>query len=209
MHLAAQVVPTSDQHWLLPPSTAEEATRASSILDECGAIDVDDRAQQLRDSGQWNSSQNLENRDDQTIPIIQEDLEVGKREVEEGRVRIRSRIVEKPVEEHLRLRSERVNVVRNPVDRAATADDLDTFKEGSIELTEHREVPIVNKTARVVEEVRINKEIQENEETVRDTVRRTDVDIDQDSNLRNERSDRRLSDDDDDQIDDSNKGFYK
>ncbi|MGV3586491.1 MAG: YsnF/AvaK domain-containing protein [Adhaeribacter sp.] len=114
---------------------------------------------------------------DRSIPIIEENLQVGKREVETGGVRLRSRIIERPVEEHLRLREEHVNVTRNPVNRPVGEGELNTFREGTIEMTEHAEVPVVNKEARVIEEVSLNKEVQERDEVVRDTVRKTEVDV--------------------------------
>ncbi|WP_207431516.1 YsnF/AvaK domain-containing protein [Sabulibacter ruber] len=115
--------------------------------------------------------------DTTNIPIIEENLQVGKREVETGGARLRSRIVERPVEEHLRLRSEHVRVERRPVDRPATDADFNTFREGDVTLTEHAEVPIVNKEARVVEEVSLNKDVEERDEVIRDTVRSTEVDV--------------------------------
>ncbi|WP_018615552.1 YsnF/AvaK domain-containing protein [Segetibacter koreensis] len=111
------------------------------------------------------------------IPIIEENIEVGKREVRTGGVRVRSRIVERPVEESVRLREERVNVERNTVDRPATSADLENFKERDIEMVERAEVPVVNKEARVVEEVSIGKEVEERKETIQDTVRKTEVDV--------------------------------
>ena len=110
-----------------------------------------------------------------TIPVIQEELQVGKREVEKGGLRLKSRIVETPVEESINLRSETVQVERTPVDRLASASDL---KEEQYEIIERAEVPVVSKEARVVEEVSLNKEVIENEQTISDTVRKTEVDID-------------------------------
>lgn len=110
-----------------------------------------------------------------TIPVIQEELQVGKREVEKGGLRLRSRIVETPVEESINLRSEKIHIERTSVDRPADVNDL---KEEQIELTERAEVPVVSKEARVVEEVSLNKEVTETEETISDTVRNTEVDID-------------------------------
>jgi len=112
-----------------------------------------------------------------TIPVIEEDIKVGKRAVETGGVRIKSRIIEKPVEETLRLRTEHVRVERNRVDREATNDDLDNFKEETIELRETTEEPVVEKRARVVEEVSLNKDVDHHEENVNDTVRNTTVDV--------------------------------
>jgi uncharacterized protein (TIGR02271 family) len=104
-------------------------------------------------------------------------LQVGKREVERGGVRVRSRIVERPVQEELRLREEHVKVERRPVDRPATAADINRVREGAFEVTERAEQAVVNKQARVVEEVAINKEVNERTETVRDTLRKTEVDV--------------------------------
>lgn len=111
------------------------------------------------------------------IKIIEENLQVGKREVTTGGVRLRSRIVERPVEESLRLREERVSVERNTVNRPATEADLANFQEKNIELVEHAEVPLVSKEARVVEEVSLSKDVEERTETIQDTVRKTEVDV--------------------------------
>ena len=115
---------------------------------------------------------------DQTIPIIKEDLNVGKREVETGGANIRTRITERPVEEHIKLREEHVDVERRPVDRPATDADMANAKEGEINITERAEEAVVDKEARVVEEINIHKEVEEHDETVRDSVRNTEVDID-------------------------------
>jgi stress response protein YsnF len=45
---------------------------------------------------------------------------------------------------------------------------------------ERAEVPVVNKEARVIEEISLNKEVTERDETIRDSVRNTEVDIDRD-----------------------------
>jgi stress response protein YsnF len=166
----------------------EEAERAADILDEYGAVDVDERSAQYGYDRTSNSGYSNTDRDrtissdrdsdtDTTINRVEENLEVGKREVERGGVRVRSRIVERPVEENVRLREEHVHVERNPVDRPISGNDMENFQERDIELTERAEVPVVNKEARVVEEIRVSKDVEERNETVRDTVRKTDVDV--------------------------------
>jgi uncharacterized protein (TIGR02271 family) len=107
------------------------------------------------------------------IPLIEEELQVGKQEVQTGAVRVRSRIVERPVEESIRLRQEHVNIEHTPVDRQATAAD---FQSGTIEANETTEVPVVAKDARVVGEVSLNKEVTETDQTINDTVRHTEID---------------------------------
>lgn len=118
------------------------------------------------------------NVDQAVIPVTQEELVVGKREVDRGGVRVFRRIVEEPVSETVNLREERVVIDHRPVDRAVTDADL-LGGEKVIELTETAEEAVIGKTARVVEEVRVGKEATERTETVRDTVRRTEVDVEQ------------------------------
>jgi uncharacterized protein (TIGR02271 family) len=112
-----------------------------------------------------------------TIPVVQEDISVGKREVERGHVRIYSRVTEQPVEESVRLREEKVTVDRRPVDRPATEADFAAAEKEVIEMTETAEEPVVTKRARVVEEVVVHKDVTERTETVRGTERHTDVDV--------------------------------
>jgi uncharacterized protein (TIGR02271 family) len=116
---------------------------------------------------------------DETIEVVEEEMQVGKRVVETGGVRVTSRVHEVPVEEEVRLRQEHVEVERRPVNRPATTADLNAFQEGTIEVRETQEEAVVAKEARVVEEVRVRKDVEEHTEKVRDTVRRTDVEVEQ------------------------------
>ncbi len=161
----------------------EAADRAEAILNRFGG-EVDERGESHRQAAYLGTDNVGTNRADlaegaASIPVIEEELRVGKREVEGGGVRVRTRVVERPVEEAVRLREERVNVERRPVNRPITEADLNAFREGSFELRERSEEAVVDKTARVVEEVAINKEVGERTETVRETVRSTDVDVEQ------------------------------
>jgi uncharacterized protein (TIGR02271 family) len=113
------------------------------------------------------------------IPVVKEEIQVGKRQVLRGGVRVYWRVIEEPVEESVPLREERVRVERRPVNRSATDTDLSAGKEQEIEVQEFAEEPIVAKQARVVEEVRVGKEVSEHTETVRDTVRHTEVNVEQ------------------------------
>ena len=149
-------------------TSMDKAERAAAILDENGAIDANEHAMKYRETDEVKGSK-------EAIPVIEEELEVGKKEVNTGGVRLRSRIIERPVEENLRLREEHVEVERNPVNRKATDSDFKNFEEGTVEATERAEVPVVGKEARVVEEVKLKKEVNERKETVRDSVRHTEV----------------------------------
>lgn len=112
-----------------------------------------------------------------TIKVMEERLRVGKREVAAGAVRIRSYVVERPVEEQVRLHEERVTIERRPVDREVTAADAAAFGERTIEASATREEAVVSKEARVVEEIGLHKDATDRTETVKDTVRSTKVDI--------------------------------
>ena len=116
--------------------------------------------------------------DADTIKVMEERLRVGKREVARGAVRVRSYVVERPVEEQVTLHDERVTLERHPVDRAVTAADEAAFRERTIEVRATGEEAVVAKDVRVVEEIGIRKDATDRVETVRDTVRRTEVEVD-------------------------------
>ena len=121
-------------------------------------------------------------RSEDAIPVYEERLRVGKREVGRGSVRVRSYVVEDPVERDVSLREERVELERRPADPIATEKDVTTepFKERSIEVTARGEEPVVSKEARVKEEVVVHKKPVERTETVKDAVRRTEVEVEDD-----------------------------
>jgi uncharacterized protein (TIGR02271 family) len=112
-----------------------------------------------------------------SIPVVEEELKVGKRDIRRAGVRVYTHVSERPVEEQVPLRDETIKVDRRPADRPANEADLKSFEEGTVELTETDEEPVVIKRARVVEEVVISKDVDERTETVRDSVRRGDVEV--------------------------------
>jgi uncharacterized protein (TIGR02271 family) len=113
---------------------------------------------------------------DQVIPVAEEHLNVGKRDVSHGRVRVRSYVVESPVSEQVNLRQERVEVERRPVDRATTGTE-DAFQERTIEVEERSEEPVISKEARIREELVVKKDVEQRTKTVSDTVRSTEVEV--------------------------------
>ncbi len=164
--------------------------RASDILEHAGAMDLDAQEAEWRKSGWtgYDASAHGTMRGapsgaaptalpDETIKVVEERLVVGKRAVEGGRVRVRSYVVETPVEENVTLHQERVTVERHPVDRAATPADLAAFQERTIEARATSEEAVVGKEARIVEEIGVHKEATDRVETVRDTVRKTEVEV--------------------------------
>jgi uncharacterized protein (TIGR02271 family) len=111
------------------------------------------------------------------VPVVEEELAVGKRTVETGGVRVHKEVTQQPVEENVSLHEEHVTVERRPVDRPADPADLRAFENQTIEMRETSEEAVVEKRARVVEEVVVGKESRERTEHITDTVRRTDVHV--------------------------------
>jgi len=113
-------------------------------------------------------------RDDGTIEVVEEDLTVGKRAVDRGAVQVRSYVREEPVSAEVDLRATRVYVDRRPVDRAVQPGDL---RDQVLEAHETGEEAVVAKEARVVEEIALRKETEVEHQQIRDTIRKTEVEI--------------------------------
>jgi len=113
-----------------------------------------------------------------SIQLAEEQLSVGKRLINRGGTRIRRYVVETPVEQNVTLHDEKVTLERRPVTDGRPVTGAD-FSEKTIEMTETAEEAVIAKTARVKEEISLRKEATERVETVRDTVRREDVEIEQ------------------------------
>jgi uncharacterized protein (TIGR02271 family) len=179
--------------------TAAHYDQVLDILDDEGTVDLAEREESWRSEG-WGGyevsphatgakplgsavgvdgsyADTSAQVDDESIPIVEERLRVGKRDTSHGRVRVRAYTVEEPVSETVNLREDRVELERRPVDRAVT--DADTaFRDRTVEAEEYVEEAVVSKEARVVEEVSLRKTSDTRQETVTDSVRHTEVEID-------------------------------
>lgn len=162
---AAGAGPTTD--------TIDSQLRRDTMEDDNDASDIG-----ISDVGASQRELGLRaNADEQSIPIVEERLRVGKREVNRGGVRVRSYVVEEPVHEQVNLRQERVEVQRRPASGSTAIGDA-AFEDRTIELDERAEEAVVAKDAVVTEEVVVRKAVDERTENIDDTVRRTEVDID-------------------------------
>ena len=179
----------------------EAAHKVAQILGDDGAVDIDERAAQYKQDGFLPSpavpltntpastapavpavpatayGSNVNREGETVLPVVAEELEVGKREVQRGGVRVYTHVTEQPVQEQVNLREEHVNVERRPVDRPIAAGDAAAFQEGKIEVREMAEEAVIAKEARVVEEVVVGKQVTDRTQVVQDTVRRTDVEV--------------------------------
>jgi uncharacterized protein (TIGR02271 family) len=155
--------------------------RVRETLYAAGAVDINSRVAAWRTAGYTGYDRNAPAYTDEEIAaerkafaVVEESLEVGKREVNIGGVRVYSRVTATPVSESVDLREEHATIERRAADRPATAADL---QEGSVEIRETAEQAVVGKTARVVEEVVVGKESSQRTEAVNDTVRGTEVQV--------------------------------
>jgi uncharacterized protein (TIGR02271 family) len=172
----------------LDDDEAPSESRGIEIMQRYNPIDLNTEAQQWRAQG-WTGKQaaaqtttaqasagTQASAGKQAIPVVEERLQVGKRRVLTGGVRLHSYVIEKPVQANVQLREEHVTVERRPTDRPLGAGDQ-PFQERQVEVTETAEQPVISKEARVVEEVVVGKSAQQRTQTVRDTVKRTDVQV--------------------------------
>jgi len=161
---------------------------AREALAATGAVDIEKRVAEWKQTGYQGyradaapySRDEIAQERSRVIPVVEEELEVGKRKVDLGAVRVVSRMVETPVNESVTLREEHATIERRPVDRPASEADLANFRDESIEVRETAEKAVVSKTARVVEEVAVGKSATEHTEQVSDSVRKTVVDVQND-----------------------------
>ena len=168
------------------------------ILDDEGTVDLNEREATWRAEG-WGgheanpygsgdiavgntarlSADGPRTPDQESIPVVEEQISIGKRDTSHGRVRVHAYTVEEPVNETVELRDERVELERRPVNRAATGADA-AFQDRTIEAEEYAEEAVVAKEARVVEEIGLKKVSDTHTETVSDTVRHTEVEVEDD-----------------------------
>jgi stress response protein YsnF len=164
-------------------ASPQDIARAEQILEAGGALEVerDDEwraggtTRPARASSESAGAKRQSTADEEVIPVVKEELAVGKR-THETRRRIRTYVIERPVQEQVQLQDETVVVERRPVagSRAAQTGDL---SEREFEVIERHEEPVVEKRARATEEVVVKKDVKSRTETVADKVRETEVEV--------------------------------
>lgn len=113
---------------------------------------------------------------EEVLRLAEEHLDVAKRQVETGKARIRRFVIEEPVESQVTLHEEHAALLRRPVTDVRGVKDVD-WSDKTIEITETDEQPVINKTTHVAEEVVVRREGSDHVETIRDKVRRQQVEI--------------------------------
>lgn len=150
-----------------------KAKKAEDILAKFKAVDIE-----ARGAGLIAEHKALGDVKDEVLRLAEEQLEVGKKRVETGKTRIRRYVVERPVEAQVTLRTEHAEVIRKAVEDPALLADADwDWTDSTIEVVESREEAVVSKKTRIAEEVALRKGETERVETVTDTVRRQQVEV--------------------------------
>ncbi len=151
----------------------ERADETFEMMNDLGAQDLDELLAEAEASQEQEETE-------ETVPVVEEQVSIGKRKVMRGGVRVTSTVSERPVEETVRLREEKVEVEKTEADRKLSPQEADkAFHQKTFELDETAEEAVISKEARVVEEVSLRKSAAEREETVQTKARRTDVKVEQ------------------------------
>ena len=162
---------------LLIRCTAGEHDRVLQLIEQHQPLDIDEHGAKWRAAGWSGRATGAETAQEQVIPVYEEKLKVGKRVVERGGVRVRVYTVAQPVQEGVTLRHERVEVERRPVDRPVSGVSSEAFRERTVDVSARQEEAVVGKEARVKEEIVVRKEADQKTQKVGDTVRRTEVEV--------------------------------
>ena len=117
---------------------------------------------------------------DDAMTRSEEELRVGTADREAGRVRLRKYVVEDEVTQTVPVRREEVRVEREPITDANVGDAMDgpAISEEEHEVVLHEEEPVVEKRAVPKERVRLDKDAHTEEREVSETLRKEEIDVD-------------------------------
>jgi len=152
----------------------EDATKVETLLKGFRPVDLE-----ARGTGVIAEHKALGDIKPEVLRLAEEQLEVGKRRVETGKTRIRRYVTERQVEAKVTLQEEHAEVIRNVVAEPAVVEAEWDWSDSTIEMVETREEAVASKTTRVTEEVALRRAESEREETIRDTVRKQEVEIEE------------------------------
>jgi uncharacterized protein (TIGR02271 family) len=131
----------------------------------------DTRGTQDRESGQPNV-------EEYAVTRSEEELAVGTRQVETGRVRLRKWVTTEPVEAQVRVRQETAHVERQPLNEVVTGA---VIGEETIDVELHGEEAVAGKRVVAKERITLDKDVETVTETVRDQVRKEHVEVEGDT----------------------------
>jgi stress response protein YsnF len=166
----------------VPENDVPKATR---ILNAHEAVDLHKRAQQqglitntaataIPPAATMVAGRQLPN--EEVLRLAEEQFDVGKRVISDGATRIRRFVTVTPVEAQVTLHEEHTRVIRRASTDPNFLRDVD-WTDKTIEVTETAEEPVVTKSVHIAEEVVIRKEATDTVRTVRDNIRRQQVEV--------------------------------
>jgi uncharacterized protein (TIGR02271 family) len=112
-----------------------------------------------------------------SVTRSEEQMRVGKREVEGGRARLRKWVETEPVSQDVNLRREKAYVEREPINQPVSGAQLG---EQEVDVSLRREEPVVQKETVAKERVSMRKGTEETTETVQDELRKERVEMEGD-----------------------------
>ena len=111
------------------------------------------------------------------VPLSEEEVKVGKRTVGAGEVKLHKTITTEEVNVPVELKREDIVVERVPAHEVESGKE--PFQEEHIQIPLSREEPVVEKEIRLTGGVRVRKTEGVEKQTIQETVRREDVDVDE------------------------------
>jgi uncharacterized protein (TIGR02271 family) len=117
---------------------------------------------------------------DDAMTRSEEELKVGTTERESGRVRLRKHVVTDEVTKTVPVKREEVRLEREPITDSNVDDALDgpAISEEEHEVVLHEEEVVAEKRAVPKERVRLDKDVEVDERTVSEEVRREEIEVD-------------------------------
>jgi uncharacterized protein (TIGR02271 family) len=164
---------------------------SGATLDADGRLQLPYTKAQIENSPEWGEEDDSDERygevrghyggevdtEDQAMTRSEEELAVGKREVEAGKVRLRKWVEAEPVEADVELRRETAEVRRERIDQPAGDVEL---REQEIEVPLHEEEAVVEKQTVAKERVSVDKDVETERETISDELRKERVELEED-----------------------------
>lgn len=112
------------------------------------------------------------------LQLAEEQLQIGKKNVETGRTRVRRFTTERDVSQDVTLHEEHAELLRTALTEPASLEEID-WADGELEVVETKEQALVNKTARLVEEVSLRTKGADHLETIHEKLRRQQAEVQQ------------------------------
>ena len=172
----------------------DDVSEAVRILEGGNTVDLDEREKSYTDEHRFGTrtayNQDYANAteygEEESIDLVEERLRIGKREREAGSVKVRSYVVEKPVEADVTLREEKVRPERHPANRVLSKEEAAAAFGAAgktVEVHAMAEEAVIEKDAVLKETIDVEKVATEKTKHIVDTIRETEVEVEGDANL--------------------------